>query len=238
VLFGWPAASGIAVALNPGLLIGTTLDTSEPLSAGLLAMALLAWFREDRFVAIGLMAFLCLIKEPFIAVPIGLIIWEFASRGWDAWRQRKQHLLLLASSLLPLVAWWTWVHHVFHQWPFAQSWLVEKPVIGYLDSMQRAARLAGNGFDQSQIGVPALALILVVGLGFLFACAHATRIRTPIDPIFLVLVAIASILSWWQLLYPKELFRILAIPMLLLPAVFAGATTRWRSTRGIRERSV
>ena len=229
VLFGWPAAGGIAVALNPGLLVGMTLDTSEPLSAGLLTLALLAWFREDRWVAIGLMAFLCLIKEPFIAVPVGLIAWEFVTRGRSAWRERRQPLLQLVGSLLPLIGWWTYLRFVFDEWPFAQSWLVERPVAGYLDTMMRATQLAADGGDVAQIGIPSVALVLAVGLAFLFAIVHASRFRTPIDAIFLGFVAVASILSWWQLLYAKELFRILAIPLLLLPAVFAGTTGRWRS---------
>jgi len=230
VLFGWPAASGIAVALNPGFLIGITLDTSEGFSAGLLVLALLAWFREDRWVAVGLMAFLCLIKEPFIAVPLGLMVWEFASRGKDAWRQRKGHLFSLAAALVPLAVWWSYLSVRLGEWPFAQSWLVEKPVMGYLDTMMRSAQMAGDGIDVSQIAIPQLAFVLMIGLAFLFGIGHALRFRTPIDPIFLGFVGVFSILSWWQLLYAKELFRILAIPLMLLPAVLVGAPKRWRST--------
>jgi hypothetical protein len=174
------------------------------------------------------MAFLCIVKEPFIAIPIGLLIWEFVSGGLSVWRRRRREILLLLATLLPLVGWWTYVRSVFDEWPFAQSWLVEKPVYGYLDTMFKASVLSSAGGDQSQIGIPSLAFVLTIGLALLFATAHAIRVRTPIDAMFLVFLGIASILSWWQLLYAKELFRILAIPLLLLPAVYAGHTGRWR----------
>jgi hypothetical protein len=156
------------------------------------------------------------------------MIWELVSGGRAEWRSRRKEILLLGASLLPLVGWWTYLSRVFDQWPFAQSWLVERPVFGYLDTMFKAVLLSNGSYDQSQIGIASLAFVLSVGLAFIFATVHAIRARTPLDTIFLVFVAIASILSWWQLLYPKELFRILAIPLLLLPAVFAGHPSRWR----------
>lgn len=227
VLFDWPALSGMAIALNPGILIGTTLDTSEPFSAALMAMGLLAWFHRRHVVAAALLALLCLVKELFIAVPIGLLIWEL-TRGDRAWSTRRAEVLLLGSTLLPLGIWWVYLYGVFGEWPFAQPWLVDSPGIGYLDTMFRAAVLSSAGFDQNQIGILSLCLVLVVALAIVFAAVRAFRARTPIDMIFLGFVAIVSALSWWQLLYPKELFRVLAIPLLLIPAVLAGYSGEWK----------
>ena len=42
---GFSPWAGLLVALNPGLVYATTIDTSEPVAAALLAVALLLWIR-------------------------------------------------------------------------------------------------------------------------------------------------------------------------------------------------
>jgi hypothetical protein len=233
VLFGWPASSGLFVALHPGLLVGTTLDTSEAFGAALMVLALLAWFRNDKFMAAGLMAYLCIVKEPYLAVPIGLLIWEFIGDRQSEWRARLKEKVILIGAVLPLVGWWIYIRTVLHEWPVAQAWLVERPVYGYLDTLAKVSRMASLGGNESQIGIVSICLVLSVGLALVVGVVRASRFETPIDAIFILFVGVASVLSWWQLQYPKELLRILATPLLLLPAVFAGYPGGWSPAQRI-----
>ncbi len=221
--FGWPAASGIVVALNPGLILGLTVGTSEALSAAVLVFALLAWLEGRQAIAAIMMAFLCLIKEPFIAVPAGLLVWELIStRGSWLSRPTLKRLLVLAATPIPLVAWWVYVFGVFGKWSFDQPWLISAPVLGWLDGAYQSSIIAAHGTGPGmQLGLASLPLLLTVGSAFLLGLLRAVHIRTPLDPIFVWMMVVFSLMSWWQLLFPKDMLRILAIPLLLLPAIIA-----------------
>ena len=220
---------GLLVALNPGIIYGLTADTSEPFSAGLLAAGLLAWFGGRRILAAGLFALLCLVKEPFVAVPLGLVVWEIVS----ARRERsavdiKPRLGLLAASIAPLPLWWVYVHAQIGQWPTDQPGFVTKPLIGWLDTMRQAAGLGLSGFYEQQIGTIQLPLLVVIAAALILGAIWSLKIRSPLAPIFLGFFAVATLFNWYQLLFAKELFRILAIPLLILPGVFA-ARRGWDS---------
>jgi hypothetical protein len=221
--FGWSPWGGLAVSFNPGIIYGITADTAEPLSVGLLVIGLLAWFNERRIVATVLFAGLCLVKEPFLAVPAGLIVWEILAGG-GLTRPVTRRVALLATAALPLIVWWVYLYGVFREWPTNQPWLITPPLVGWIDTMLQAADNSQAG--DFQIGHATLPLMIAIGTAFVVAIVRARHIRTPFDPIFLFFMIGTSILSWYQLFFPKELMRILAIPVLLLPAVFAARGAR------------
>jgi hypothetical protein len=57
----------------------------------------------------------------------------------------------------------------------------------------------------------------------LLALVLSVRMRTEIDPVYLMLALVAFSLSWWGVLYPKDLLREVTLPLALAPAVFAAA---------------
>lgn len=228
---------GLLVPLNPGIIYGMTADTSEPFSAGLLAAALLCWFGNKRILAALLMAVLCLTKEQFVAVPLGLMIWEIASaRRQQATTDIKAHLALLAVSIGPLPVWWTYVHARIGQWPTEQPFFVTRPLTGWLDTMRQSAGMGVQGFYEQQIGTIQLPFLVVIAAALILGVIWSLRLRNPLQPIFLGFAAVATLLNWYQLLYGKELFRILAIPLLILPGVFA-ARRGWEPTTQVPDHS-
>jgi hypothetical protein len=64
-------------------------------------------------------------------------------------------------------------------------------------------------------------LLAVVGGALLVGMIRAARLRSWLDPIFLMYALLIFCLNWLGLLYPKDLVRETAIPMALLPAVVA-----------------
>ena len=86
---GWTSWGGLAVALNPGLVFAVNVDTSEPLGAALLLLGLAAYVRGRRGWALGLLAALCLVKEPLVLVPLAIAAWEL-------WRTRRPPIVALA----------------------------------------------------------------------------------------------------------------------------------------------
>lgn len=221
---GWSAWGGLVVALNPGVIYGATSDTSEPLQALLMGAGLFLWFRRKLIPAALVFVFLCLVKEQYAMVPLGLALWEVVkSRRNTAEPDIAKRIALLVCAPIPLAVWWVYLHGIFGKWPFDQPWLVAAPVLGWLDTMHRAASMGVATALETQIGTASLPLLIAVGLSFVLAAILALRLRTPLDCIFLGLVVIASVLSWWQLLFPKEMIRILASQVALVPAVLAGA---------------
>jgi hypothetical protein len=229
-LFGWSPWAGLLVAVTPGMVLGTILDTPEPFSAALFCGALLSWFGGSRGTATILMVALCLTREIFVAVPLGLLAWEMVSlqESEERWPKR---VFLLAVPPVALALWWTYLRFTLDTWPSAQTWLIARPVIGWLDTVLMGSADAAAGGNEMQLGVGAIALVLTVGVGFVIAFVRALGLRNPLQAIFLFMVPIVSILSWYQTLYPKELFRVSAIPIMLLPAVIVGGSERWRPPR-------
>jgi hypothetical protein len=222
-LLGLSPWGGLVVVFNPGFLIGVTSDTSEPLQAALLAVGLYLWFRR-RLVGAGLaLAYLCLVKEQFVVVPAGLLLWDLI----EARRSRKAprlgaRLLVLAAGPAALLAWWIYLRGVFGSWQPNHPYDLAPPLTGWLDTLRKAEGLIAGTSYQTQIGYLTVPLILAVGTAFAIAALRALRLRTPLDPIFLLLIVVASILSYWQLLFPKELFRLLAVQLAFIPAMLLG----------------
>ncbi len=213
---------GLVVAFSPGLLYASTVDTTETLGAALITMTFLAWLQQ-RFVAATLLLMVtCLDKEQYIAVPIGLLVWEVAQI--KRFRSRPDHsaakLGAILSGLGALAVWYMYVHARLQAWP----WTYEAdnfgaPFVGWHRTFAMAHSMANSDFAQSEIGtvtppvLVATALIIVVGA---FA---ALRLRATFDATLIGLAVITSMQGWKTLLFPHELFRTLAIAVMLAVVV-------------------
>jgi hypothetical protein len=229
---GWTPWAGLFIALNPGLLFATMALNSEPLAIAVLILTLLAWMKRRLVLAgVGLVA-LCLIKEQFVLVPLGLFLWELArsretspqERDGPSWPTR---LALLAAGPAALGGWFLYLRSVYGEWPFQQQPLLMSPLtvppLGYLDTLEKAAGQHAAAGETAQLGGAALPLLIVVGAALLFGIVRGWRLTSPVDPVFILLTILLFSLTWVQLLYPKDLMRIAAVQLALLPAVIAGA---------------
>jgi hypothetical protein len=91
--------------------------------------------------------------------------------------------------------------------------------------LERAVDLGlpgGEGYQLGYAAVPLLASTLGI---LLIASVVALRLRTPIDPIFLLIAGVVLSSTYLVILYPKDLLRTMAIPLVLMPAVFAARRT-------------
>jgi hypothetical protein len=187
---------------------------------------LLAWLRGRwGWAAVALIA-CCFVKEPLLLAPVGLFVWEAAEwiRGRrDGLAAKKLGALAIGPALYG--GWYLYLRGTFGVWPFRQetSDFFSFPLAGWWDSMRRAARLGASTFDQMQIGNAAVALIAVTGALLLLGIVRAARVKKLVDPVFILLALLILSLNWYGILYPKDLIRETAIPMVLLPAVVAGA---------------
>lgn len=218
--FGWSAWGGLAIALNPGLIYALTVDTSEILSAALLAAGLLAWNRK-RLVAAGvLFALLCLVKEVFVVVPAGIALWELLKhRRSEGFGER---FALLVAVPFPLLLWWFYLFAAFGEWPFqAYPGEFTVPFGDWIDSIRGAAAFALESDVANQIGTFSVALLITVWGGLLAGAVRALGFRTYLDVVFLLLVILASLLPIFALVFPKDLVRNLALHLALLPALLA-----------------
>src|SRR6478609_1468757 len=77
VAFGRTPWGGLLVAASPGLLYAASVSTTECVAAALLALTLLAWLRNRILLAAILLVALCLTKEQYVTVPLGLAVWEY-----------------------------------------------------------------------------------------------------------------------------------------------------------------
>jgi hypothetical protein len=217
---GFTRWAGLLVALSPGLLYAVTVDTSEPLGAALLALALLA-FLDRRWVRMAVyFVALSLTKEIFVLIPIVLI-------GWTLWRDRRRvkPRVLAALAAAPVVfgLWQIYLFVVFDKWALLSSpKILASPLYGWLRAMTLAARQGVGSGDTAQLGQAALPLIIAVAAALIFGIVRAAQMRFFLDPIYVGMAMVMIFLSPLGVLYPKDLFRLTAILFLLLPAVILG----------------
>lgn len=220
---GWTPWGGLAVALNPGLVFAAANDTSETLGAALLVLGLLAYVRGRLGWALGLLGALCLVKEPFLLVPLAIA-------GWELRRGNRRPLVALA--VVPALVWWLYVRVHLGSFPFGQgSSRLTAPFVGWERALLDAASQSWNsGVDTAQLGQAAVPLLAVTALAIVAATVLALRLRTVVDPVFLVLAALYACIVSKGVQYPKDLIRELAPVLLLLPFVFARTRQRDGST--------
>ena len=184
VHFGRSAWGGLVVAASPGLLYSTTVDTTEALGAALLALTMLAWLNRRFAIAAVLIVMLCLDKEQFVTVPIGLALWELieARRA----RARPTHAALKTVALVigpaVLAGWYIYIRGRLDAWPWSyEPGNMGKPFTGWIDSFQMAHGLAGGDFNQAQIGNLTPVVLIAVAVILLIAFVMALRVRTILD---------------------------------------------------------
>lgn len=224
VLFDMSPWWGLAVAVNPGLIYAVTVDTPETTGVAVMAVGLLAWFRGRIWTAAGLFVLLCLIKEAFVFVPLGLGAWELLS-----WFKKERspaiatRLTALAAGPVALAVWFLYLKSTLGLWSFTEGpENVAGPVTGWLETLRMAAA-QGQGFE-FQVGAIGLPVLLGVAVFLLIGIAWAVRLRSPLDLIFIPSALLIGCLSWLALLYPKDMFRNVSALVFLAPFVLAG---RW-----------
>ena len=221
-LLGYSGWLGLVVALNPGLVFAVVNDTSEAFGAALLLATLWAWlsgrYRLAGFLIIGL----CFAKEPLLLVPLGLAIWEAITllRGADRRTWFGRTAVLVPGPALYAV-WVLWLHSVFGVWSFAEGVALSLPVpfVGWIETFRMSASMAAGGFDAMQIGEGTLPIQVVSLVLIVLGLFRAARLRSPIDMAYLLVGLLTCYLTWWQVLYPKDLIRSLAFIWVLLPFV-------------------
>jgi hypothetical protein len=215
---GWSPWGGLVVALNPGLVFAVNHDTSEPLGAALLLLGLVAYMHGRKGWAVGLFAALCFVKEPLVLVPLAIA-------AWDLWRTRRPPIV--AAAVVPAVLWWIYLRIHLGAFPFGQGQeRLVAPFAGWWRGLIDAASQSWNsGIDTAQLGEAAVPLIIVVGLAIIIATVWAVRLRTAVDPAFLVLAVLYACITSKGVQYPKDLIRELALVVTLVPFVLATRTT-------------
>jgi hypothetical protein len=229
---------GLVVAVVPGLLYATTVSTSETVGAALVLSALLSWQLERWTLGAVLIAMCCFDKEPFVVIPVGLAVWEFAQwrRNGKPTRWGRRMLALSVGPLL-FALWLGYVHATLHHWPTSgQQGNLAAPVAGWRQTMTYAHNLAGGSFEQSQIGATTPPLLIALAALLLFAAAVALRLRTVADAPLLGLVAITACQGWLTLLYPHEIFRTPAVATVV--ALLVLLTSRRRDASAAQEREL
>lgn len=213
---------GLVLALSPGLLYAATVDTSETVGAALIALAFLAWLNERYRVAALLLVLVCLDREQYVTVPIGLAIWELVEARRR--RQRPDQFTTKAVAVVvgpvALAAWFVYVRAKLHTWPLEhQAGNFGKPIAGWIKTFQLAHLLAGSGFTDSEIGTTTPAMLIATAVLLLIAVVVALRMRTIFDATLILMAVITSMQGWRTLLYPHEVLRTPAIAVLLALAV-------------------
>lgn len=214
---------GLAVALNPGLVYATTIDTSEPVAAALLLVILLLWLRGRWKAALPLIAALCFMKEWFVLVPVGLCLWELLRFARTRRRDLRVRSAALILTIVPFGLWYLYVILRFDAWPASPAGdFLQLPLTGWIQTARAAAERGTGTFDGVVAGHATVPLLAVAGAALAFGAFRALRLRTPVDAIYLAFMPVVFAMNQWGLLYVKDMIRELAIPLVLLPAVIAG----------------
>jgi uncharacterized membrane protein YhaH (DUF805 family) len=219
---------GLVVAVVPGLLYAATVSTTETVGAALVVSALLAWEYRRWSLAAALLLLCCLDKEQYVAVPVGLAVWEAVQwRRSGRPRQVRARATALGLGPVALSMWYLYVHARLHEWPSSyQSGNLGTPIAGWQQTMQYAHALSQGTFEQSQIGAVAPPVLAALAVLLLIAAVHASRLRTVADAPYLCLVLITACQGWRTLLYPHEIFRTPAVATLLAVVVLLGGERR------------
>ncbi|MDQ3983163.1 MAG: hypothetical protein M3271_10840 [Actinomycetota bacterium] len=225
---GWTPWGGLAVAFNPGLTYSLTALTSETVGAGLVAASLLLWVRRRYAWSAAALALLCLVKEPFVLVPLGLALWELA--GWIRHRdgaETMRRLALLSIGPVLFACWYVYLRLQFGEWSFeATEGFFAVPPFGWIEAIRQASDMARDGDLQSQLGAPSAALLATIGAAVVFGIVRSIRVRNPVALVFVLLALLALALRPTGVLFPKDTLRELSIPLMLLPLVLAARPGR------------
>ena len=210
--------AGLLVALNPGLLFAVGADLSEALSTGVLALALWFWFTSKRTIAYPLLVLLCFFKFQLVLVPVGLGLWELA-RGIRAtpWRVPWRSLFGLAAGPILFGLWQIYVHSRLGEWPTSLGpELLSVPPLGFFSTMGLLGHVSQLYSGDAQVVAAMLPILVAVFVLFVIGLVRALRLRNAIDCIFVFQALMFLALNDWNVYFPKELIRVMAIPAILL----------------------
>jgi hypothetical protein len=223
---GW---EGLFVALNPGLLYSAAHDLTEPLSAALLLLGMLAYVRNRRVAAIACFALLILSKEQFITVPLALAGWELLRR-----RARLREAALLGASVLPAAIWWVWLRLHLGLWFTAGS--TDTALVAPFSGWKRALLDAGvNSYSQNptqnQFGEATIVVVTALGGLLLVAGLLSARLRGPAEAAFLPMLVVIACLSPTATVYERDILRNVSVALVLVPFVLASIALSPASVR-------
>lgn len=228
---GW---EGLFVALNPGLLYAAAHDLGEPLAAALLLGALAAYVRGRRTLMLVCLALLPLAKEQLVLVTLVLAAWELVRR-----RSGIAAALPILATAVPAAAWWTYDRVHLGAWFTAGGdAALGTPFAGW----KRALLEAGvNSYDPTssvaQLGEATIVAVAAL-LGLLaIATLAGLRLRGPVDPVYLVLAAVAACLAPIATVLLRDALRNTALPLVLVPFVIASPPPLPRWTERLAGRS-
>ena len=211
---------GLVVAFSPGLLYAATVDTTETVGAALIALSFLAWLRHRITIAAFLMVALCLDKEQYITVPLGILAWEIlqACRRRELPNRWAAKILALGAGPIALLAWYLYVHFRQGAWPWSyEPGNLGPPIRGWLETFARAYTLSRGDVDFSltNIVTAAPAVLIATALVIVVAAVAASRLHTIFDGTLVALAIITSLQGFMTLLGPREMIRTPAIAVLM-----------------------
>jgi hypothetical protein len=218
---GASAWGGLVVALNPGLIFAVTTDTSEAASAALLSIALYLWLKGARTAAGGLLIPLCFFKFQLILVPVALGLWEVVLylRGRRD-RDTPNIVGLLALGPVLFIVWMIYLRQQLGELPISGGpEFLSLPFVGFLDTMRDLAQIHLMSPENVQIASAELPIVACLVVLITIAVVRSLRFRHPLDAVFALQGAFLLLLNWWNLFYPKDMLRSMAIPIPLLIAV-------------------
>lgn len=220
--YGKSAWIGLLPAFSPGLLYASTVDTTETLGAALIGLSFVSWLRGRFIVATLLIVLTCLDKEQYIAVPLGLLVWEIARFVTGREREKDWAIKLVALIAGPaaLSLWYLYIHSRLHTWPSSyEPGNLGAPLLGWRDSFELAWKEAHGNFEQSEIGTLAPPVLVATALVILLGAVVALRLYAIFDATVIGLAVISSLQGWRTLVFPHELFRTSAVTVLLAVVV-------------------
>lgn len=217
---------GLFVALNPGLVYSVTADTSEPLGALLLGFLYLAWRRKKWVIVTLLSIALALTKEIFLIVLGGFFVWRCIKALRDKPRDLRRLMAPLAALSAGPVAWVLWHLYLYTRFDeLATSGtpkLIYWPFQGWIEALSIAAGLNLSTADSTQVGQASVPILAISAALLAMGIYRSRRLRNVFEVTFLFVAAFTFCYGPYQLVYPKDWFRLGSTAIILLPAVLLG----------------
>ena len=82
-----------------------------------------------------------------------------------------------------------------------------------MTGLQMAAEMGTTTFHRMQLGRGNLPVLIVVAGLLAFGMLRASRLRSPLDPVYLLFAGLSFCLLWPNLLYFKDMTRTLSIAL-------------------------
>lgn len=220
---GWSPWGGLAVALQPGLVYSLTVLTSEAVGFAVVGLALLFWLDDRIWPAAALLAFAPIVKEPFVLIPVALFLWE-VMRGRKELARRG---VLLGATLIPTFVWQLYIYAVFDITSVEDTASPLQFPTGFISAMRETSQMGLEAYMRTQVGTIALPLLVVCFALFIAGMVRAVRMRSLLDPVYLLQALVVFGLSPAALTYPKDFLRTTVFAAaLVIPVVFSNNRIR------------